>query len=164
MLNQKIKSPAALKRITGNLRKGRQKRIAFTNGCFDILHYGHVKYLEDAKQDSSILIVAVNDDSSVKRLKGPGRPINTLKDRMRVLAALSSVDYVTSFAEDTPAEIIRYIRPDIIVKGADYKVKDIVGNDTVRSYGGKVRRIRYLKGYSVSGLIKVIKGRYRCER
>jgi len=159
MLYKKIKSHIALKQAIDKLKK-RGKKIAFTNGCFDILHLGHVKYLEDAKKFGDILIVAVNDDDSVKRLKTDKRPIFPLKDRMRVLASLSNVDCVTWFKEDTPAEIIRFLKPDIIIKGADYKIKDIVGSDTVKSYGGKVKRIKYLKGYSVSGIINRILGRY----
>jgi rfaE bifunctional protein nucleotidyltransferase chain/domain len=159
MSYKKIKSRLALKKVIGKL-KAEGMKIAFTNGCFDILHLGHIRYLEDAKKCADILVVAVNDDNSVKRLKGNRRPIFPLKDRMDVLAALSSIDYVTSFTEDTPAEIIKFLRPDIIVKGADYRVKDIVGRDTVKSYGGKTIRVRYLKGYSVSRLIKRITGRY----
>jgi len=159
MLYKKIKSHIALKQITSKLKK-RGKKIAFTNGCFDIIHYGHAKYLEDAKEEADILIVAVNSDSSVKRLKGNKRPLYPLRDRMRIIASLSSVDYVTSFDEDTPAEIIKFLKPDLIIKGADYKIKDIVGSDIVKSYGGKVKRIKYIKGYSVTGLIDKIIKRY----
>jgi rfaE bifunctional protein nucleotidyltransferase chain/domain len=160
MLEDKIKGPGYLKKITDRyVRKGRT--IGFTNGCFDILHYGHVKYLEAARKHCDILIVAVNDDGSVKRLKGEKRPIFSLKDRTRVLAALSSVDYVTWFKQDTPIEIIEYLRPDIIIKGADYKKEDIVGGSIVKSYGGKVKRIRYIKGYSVTGIIDNIIGFYK---
>jgi rfaE bifunctional protein nucleotidyltransferase chain/domain len=160
MLHKKIKSSIALKKTISEIKK-RKKKVSFTNGCFDVLHYGHVKYLEDAKKCADILIVAVNSDESVKRLKGKKRPIVPLKDRMRVLAALSCIDYVTWFREDTPLEIIKHLKPDIIVKGADYQVKDIVGGKTVKSYGGKVKRVKYLKGYSVSGLIHKILRRYK---
>ena len=159
MLDEKLKSRLSLKKIISDAGK-QGKKTAFTNGCFDVLHYGHVKYLEEAKKSGDILIVAVNDDNSVKRLKGRKRPLFALKDRMRVLASLSSVDYVTWFGEDTPLEIIKYLKPDILIKGADYKVKDIVGSDTVKGYGGKAQRIKYLKGYSVSGLIDKIAKRY----
>jgi rfaE bifunctional protein nucleotidyltransferase chain/domain len=159
MLYKKIKSPRALKKIISEIKK-RKKKVSFTNGCFDVLHYGHVKYLESAKKCADILIVALNSDESVKRLKGKKRPIFLLKNRMKVLAALSNVNYVTWFKEDTPLKIIRYLKPDILIKGADYKVKDIVGGDTVRSYGGKVKRIRYIKGYSVSSLIDRIVENY----
>jgi rfaE bifunctional protein nucleotidyltransferase chain/domain len=159
MLLKKIKSRMALKQELSKLDK-QGKRIAFTNGCFDVLHYGHVKYLEDAKKKCDILVVAVNDDSSIKRLKGNKRPVCVLKDRMRVLAGLSSVDYVTWFREDTPFEIIGYLKPGILIKGADYKIKDIVGSDIVKRYGGTVKRIKYIKGYSVTGLIDKIKKSY----
>jgi len=159
MISSKIKTPKALKAIIKD-RGRRPMSVAFTNGCFDILHYGHVKYLEDAAKGADILVVAVNSDDSVKRLKGRNRPLSLLKDRMRVLAGLSSVDYLVSFDEDTPLEIIQYLAPDILVKGADYKVKDIVGSDIVKSYGGIVRRIAYLKGFSVTSIINKIARRY----
>ena len=159
MISNMIKSKLSLKKTLTSL-KAQGKKIAFTNGCFDILHYGHIKYLEDAKKHCDKLIVAVNTDSSVKKLKGKKRPINSLKDRMRMLAALKSVDFVVSFNEDTPSKIIDYLRPDILIKGADYKIKDIIGNTVVKSYGGKVKRIKYQKGYSVSSLISKIVKRY----
>lgn len=159
MITGKIKSPNALKAIISGLKK-KAKKIALTNGCFDILHYGHVKYLEDAKKSTDYLVVAVNSDDSVKRLKGAKRPLCVLNDRMKVLSGLSSVDYIVSFNEDTPLEIIQYLKPDILIKGADYKIKDIVGNDIVRSYGGIVKRVEYLKGHSVTSLIKKIVTRY----
>jgi len=159
MITEKIKSPSTLKKILVNLKK-RRKKIAFTNGCFDILHYGHVKYLEDAKKHCDILVIAVNSDSSVRKLKGKKRPLFKLSDRTKVLAALESVDYVTSFSEGTPAEIIAYLKPDIVIKGADYKVKDIVGNKIVKEYGGSVKRIKFIKGYSVTSIVKRIVRRY----
>jgi D-beta-D-heptose 7-phosphate kinase/D-beta-D-heptose 1-phosphate adenosyltransferase len=159
MISSKIKAPKALKAIISDCGK-KAKRVAFTNGCFDILHYGHVKYLEDAGKKGDLLIVAVNSDKSVKRLKGPERPLCPLRDRMRVLAGLSSVDYIVSFDEDTPAEIIRYLKPDILIKGADYKIKDIAGGEIVKSYGGVVKKIKFLKGFSVTSLINKITRRY----
>lgn len=159
MITKKIKTRAALKKIITGL-KGKGKAIAFTNGCFDILHYGHVKYLEDAKAKADILIVAVNDDSSVKRLKGRRRPIFGLMDRMRVLASLESVDYVTSFKEDTPLKIITYLKPHMIIKGSDYGIRNIVGGDIVKIYGGSVENVKYQKGYSVTSLIRRIIKRY----
>ncbi len=124
------------------------------------MHYGHVKYLEDAKGNADILIVAINDDKSVKRLKGRKRPISPLKDRMRVISSLESVDYVTYFKEDTPAEIINYLKPHLVIKGSDYKIRNIVGKDIVKSYGGSVRNVQYQKGYSVSSIIRRIIRRY----
>ncbi len=159
MISSKIKAPKALKAIISDRGK-KAKRVVFTNGCFDILHYGHVKYLEDARKKGDLLIVAVNSDNSVKRLKGPKRPLCSLRDRMRVLAGLSSVDYVVPFKEDTPAEIIKYLKPDILIKGADYKIEDIVGKEIVKSYGGTVKRIEFLKGFSVTSLINKITRRY----
>lgn len=159
MRNHKIKTAKELKPLISAFKK-RAKTVAFTNGCFDILHYGHIKYLEQAKNLSDILIVGVNSDSSVKRSKGPKRPFYALRQRMGVLAALSSVDYVIAFKEDTPLKIIEYLKPDMLVKGADYRIKDIVGSKLVRSYGGCVKRIRYIKGFSVSSLIKKIAKRY----
>ncbi len=159
MISRKIKAPKALKAIVSDSQK-KAKRVVFTNGCFDILHYGHVKYLEDAKKEGDLLIIAVNSDNSVKRLKGPKRPLCGLSDRMRVLAGLSSVDYIVPFKEDTPAEIIEYLKPDILIKGADYKRKDIAGAEIVKSYGGTVKRMDFLKGFSVTSLINKIIRRY----
>lgn len=129
-------------------------QIVFTNGCFDIMHIGHVSYLHEAAKLGP-LVVAVNDDASVARLK-PGRPIVPLAERMAMLAALRCVSYVTSFHEDTPLEIIKELRPDILIKGADYKVEDIVGGKEVRSWGGEVKTIPLVDGYSTSSLIRSI--------
>ena len=159
MISSKIQSPKALKVIILDYRR-KGKKIAFTNGCFDILHYGHVKYLEDAKKEADILVVAVNTDNSVKRLKGVKRPLRALRDRMKILSGLSSVDYVVSFDEDTPLKIIKYLKPDMLIKGADYRVNDIVRKDIVKSYGGTVRQVNYLKGRSVTSLIDKIIKRY----
>ena len=156
----KIKTRTVLKKlITSHKRAG--KRIAFTNGCFDILHYGHVKYLQNAKKSADILIVAINSDSSVRGLKGRKRPIVTLKNRMGVVAALESVDYVTSFNESTPAKIITFLKPDIVIKGGDYKPDEIVGKNIVSAYGGSVKSVAFEKGHSVTSLIKRIAKRCR---
>jgi D-beta-D-heptose 7-phosphate kinase/D-beta-D-heptose 1-phosphate adenosyltransferase len=160
MIKKKIKTPQQLKKIAAGL-KTRGKRIAFTNGCFDILHCGHAQYLEEAKRLADCLIVALNSDNSVKCLKGKRRPIFRLSDRMKVLAALESVDYVTYFNEDTPAKIIGYLRPDIVVKGGDYKVNDIVGNKIVKRWGGKTKAVSFHKGYSVTSAIDKILKIYR---
>ncbi len=128
----------------------------FTNGCFDILHYGHVKYLEDARHKGDCLIVALNSDSSLRRIKGKKRPIVKENDRSRVLAGLESVDYVVIFNQDTPLKTIKYLKPDIIVKGADWGLKDIVGRDEVFKYGGRTAVIKFLKGYSTTKLINKI--------
>lgn len=129
----------------------------FTNGCFDILHAGHVTYLEKAKRLGDILIVGLNSDSSVRRIKGPARPVTPEGDRARVIAALEAVDYVTLFSEDTPLTLIRELCPDILVKGADWKKDQIVGAKEVRSWGGKVKQIPLVPGRSTSAIIKKMK-------
>lgn len=155
LIELKIKSLANLKDIAAALKK-KGKRIVFTNGCFDILHYGHAKYLEDAKGRGDILIVGVNSDSSIRRIKGKKRPIIREHDRLRLLSALESVDYVVLFSEDTPIKLIRSIRPDILIKGSDWDKAAIVGADFVLSYGGKVDTVKLLKGRSTTNLIKKI--------
>jgi len=137
--------------------KARGERVVMTNGCFDILHAGHVSYLEEAKACGDRLIVAVNDDASVRRLKGPSRPITPLEDRMAVLAGLAAVDWVVPFAEDTPAELIAKVVPDVLVKGGDYRVEDIVGSDVVLRNGGEVRSLGLKPGRSTSALIDAIR-------
>lgn len=136
--------------------------IVMTNGCFDILHAGHVAYLQQAKALGKRLIVAVNDDASVKRLKGNDRPINSLEQRMAVLAGLRSIDWVVPFSEDTPEELIKKIKPDILVKGGDYKVDQIAGADLVTKQGGKVIILDFIKGCSGTSIIKRIQGNKRC--
>jgi D-beta-D-heptose 7-phosphate kinase/D-beta-D-heptose 1-phosphate adenosyltransferase len=140
--------------------KARGRRVVFTNGCFDILHAGHVSYLEEAKALGDELIVAVNDDASVKRLKGEERPITPLADRMAVLAGLAAVDWVVSFTQDTPAEVIERILPNVLVKGGDWRPEDIVGGDVVRGNGGEVRVLTFKEGRSTSALIEAIRGRH----
>jgi D-beta-D-heptose 7-phosphate kinase/D-beta-D-heptose 1-phosphate adenosyltransferase len=137
--------------------KGRGERVVFTNGCFDILHAGHVSYLEEAKSCGDRLIVAVNDDDSVRRLKGAGRPITPLADRMAVLAGLASVDWVVPFGEDTPAALIAKVLPDVLVKGGDYRVDQIAGGDTVLKSGGEVRILGFKPGRSTSALIDAVR-------
>jgi D-beta-D-heptose 7-phosphate kinase/D-beta-D-heptose 1-phosphate adenosyltransferase len=137
--------------------KARGERVVMTNGCFDILHAGHVSYLEEAKACGDRLVVAVNDDASVRRLKGPTRPITPLADRMAVLAGLAAVDWVVPFAEDTPAQLIAEIVPDVLVKGGDYRVEDIVGSDVVLRNGGEVRSLGLKPGRSTTALIDAIR-------
>ncbi len=151
----KIKTQRQLKKIIPKLKK-EGKRIAFTNGCFDILHYGHIKYLGEAKAKADILVVGLNNDASIRRIKGAGRPINRQSDRAKVLSALSCVDYVTVFGEDTPLSLIKSVKPDALIKGADWQAEKIVGADFVKSYGGKALTVSYLKGYSTTGLIERI--------
>jgi D-beta-D-heptose 7-phosphate kinase/D-beta-D-heptose 1-phosphate adenosyltransferase len=137
--------------------KARGERVVLTNGCFDILHAGHVAYLEEAKSCGDRLVVAVNDDDSVRRLKGPSRPVTALVDRMAILAGLASVDWVVPFAEDTPADLIAKVLPDVLVKGGDYRPEDIAGGDAVRKNGGEVRVLGFKPGRSTSGLIDAIR-------
>jgi D-beta-D-heptose 7-phosphate kinase/D-beta-D-heptose 1-phosphate adenosyltransferase len=131
--------------------------IVFTNGCFDILHRGHVEYLAAARQLGDVLVVGLNSDASVRRLKGPDRPINPEGDRAAVLDALRAVDFVTIFEEDTPAALIEAVQPDVLVKGADYTEDRIVGADIVRQRGGRVVIVPLLGGRSTSGLIARIR-------
>ena len=126
------------------------QKIVFTNGCFDLLHLGHVDYLAKAKDLGDRLIIGVNTDSSVKRLKGKNRPLQDENSRLHILAALHSVDAVVLFDEDTPYELIKKIQPDILVKGADYKIENIVGYDIVTSRGGSVQTIEFIEGYSTT--------------
>jgi len=136
--------------------KSEKKRVVFTNGCFDILHRGHVEYLERARTLGDNLIVGLNTDTSARRLKGAGRPINPQQDRAVVLAALRSVDYVALFDEDTPYELIKKIVPDILVKGADWSVDDVVGKDVVLEAGGSVQTIEFLPDRSTTRIIERI--------
>lgn len=155
MSRAKIKNIRTLKRITTSLKK-RGKAVVFTNGCFDLLHYGHVLYLQKAKAKGDVLVVALNSDASAKRIKGKNRPIVNELDRARVIAALESVDYVVLFNEDTPLELIRQIQPDILVKGADWKKNKIIGADIVRKNKGRVITIKLSPGRSTTNLIKKI--------
>jgi len=137
-------------------RQGR--RVVFTNGCFDLLHPGHVALLEAAKKLGDVLVVGLNSDASVRRQKkGPGRPILPARDRAVMLAALSSVDYVIVFSEDTPLATIRLLKPDVLVKGADWGADAIVGSEEVRSWGGRVVRVGLKRGYSTTRIIEMIK-------
>jgi D-beta-D-heptose 7-phosphate kinase/D-beta-D-heptose 1-phosphate adenosyltransferase len=156
MIRKKILSPKSLERA---LKKRGKKKVVFTNGCFDILHAGHVSYLERARKLGDLLIVALNTDASTARLKGPSRPINILQDRATVIAALESVSYVTWFDEDTPLQLIKKLLPNILVKGGDYEVKKIVGYTEVTAAGGKVKVLPFLEGRSTSGIIHRAQGK-----
>ena len=138
--------------------RARGERIVMTNGCFDILHAGHVAYLEEAKTLGSRLVVAVNDDASVERLKGQGRPVNGLEDRMAVLSGLAAVDWVVPFSEDTPADLISRLLPDVLVKGGDYRAEQIVGAKAVIANGGEVRVLSFREGRSTTAVIDAIRG------
>ena len=150
----KIKSRQALKRIIVNEQK-RNKKIVCTNGCFDILHIGHIRLFQFAKRAGDILVVAINTDDSVRRFKGNSRPLVNEKERAEVLSALGCVDYVTFFSEDTPEKVLRFLKPDILVKGSDYKFKEIVGHNFIK----KTMRYPLVKGKSTSEFIKKITGK-----
>jgi len=151
-IENKIISRAQLPALRRRFLKLR-KKIVFTNGTFDILHRGHVSYLEKARAAGDLLVVGVNSDSSVRSYKGPGRPVNPEKDRLFVLAALQCVDYVVLFSDPTPLNLIIKVKPDVLAKGADWKLKDIVGAPEVMSWGGKVKRIQFVKGRSSTTVI-----------
>jgi D-beta-D-heptose 7-phosphate kinase / D-beta-D-heptose 1-phosphate adenosyltransferase len=150
-------SEAELLALVAEARR-RDERVVMTNGCFDILHAGHVAYLEEAKTLGDRLIVAVNDDDSVRRLKGASRPVNPLEDRLAVLAGLAAVDWVVPFSEDTPERIIRSVVPDVLVKGGDYRPEQVAGGDCVIRAGGEVRILPFRSGRSTSGMIERIRG------
>ncbi|MCF7886604.1 MAG: D-glycero-beta-D-manno-heptose 1-phosphate adenylyltransferase [Candidatus Marinimicrobia bacterium] len=154
--NNKIVDRENIQKLVRQL-KNKNKTIVFTNGCFDILHVGHVVLLEKARSQGDELILGLNTDESVQRLKGDKRPINFQDERARVLAGLEAVSYVTFFSEDTPAELIQEIVPDILVKGGDYELNEIVGRETVEENGGQVITIPLVKGRSTSNLINKIK-------
>lgn len=147
-----IDNNTELETILGQIR-GDNLSIVFTNGCFDILHAGHVDYIEKAAALGEVLIVGINDDNSVKRLKGESRPINILENRMKVLSALEAIDFVVAFSEDTPISLIKAITPNVLVKGGDYKIDNIVGAPYVIENGGEVRTIDFVINSSTSSII-----------
>jgi D-beta-D-heptose 7-phosphate kinase/D-beta-D-heptose 1-phosphate adenosyltransferase len=148
-----VLTTAAMLRVRQALKKQR-KTVVFTNGTFDILHRGHVAYLQAARKLGDRLIVGLNTDASIRRIKGPKRPINPNRDRADVLAALACVDYVVLFGDDTPERLIGTLLPDVLVKGADWKKGEIVGSDIVEAHGGSVRRIRLTRGRSTTNVIQ----------
>jgi rfaE bifunctional protein nucleotidyltransferase chain/domain len=155
MPNTKIKNINVLCKILDKERK-KNKKIVFTNGCFDLIHLGHVTYLNDAKKFGDILVLGLNSDASVKRLKGSARPIFSQKDRAEILASFEFIDYIVIFSEDTPLNIIKKIKPNVLIKGGDYKINDIVGAPFVISMGGAVKTIPFVKDKSTSKMIKNI--------
>ena len=154
-MSDKIFEREVLKEKVQALKKG-DKKIVFTNGCFDLLHIGHVRYLEAARAEGDVLVVAVNSDRSVRQIKGPGRPIVPENERAEVLAALTCVDFVTLFDEPDPLVTIRSLKPDVLVKGADWGEDAIVGRDVVEATGGRVIRIPMTEGASTSRIIEKI--------
>lgn len=152
----KIKTLEEILPIVADLQK-RNKKIVFTNGCFDIIHAGHVKYLEDARALGDVLIVGMNSDSSVKRIKDSSRPIIPEEERAIVLSGLNSISYIILFKEDTPYNLIKNIKPEILVKGGDWKSEQIVGSDIVLSNGGEVKSLMFRNGISTTEIINRIK-------
>ncbi len=146
--------PAEKLETTISQLKAEGKKIVFTNGCFDLLHVGHVRYLQEAKKLGDALIVGINSDASVKRLKGPTRPVQNEQDRAEILAALEAVDATVLFTEDTPENLIHKVKPDILVKGGDWKIDSIVGAPFVMSYGGKVMSLQFVDGKSTTKIIE----------
>jgi len=146
-----LTDPAEMERIAAEARAA-GSRVVFTNGCFDILHRGHVEYLAEARSRGDLLIVGLNSDDSVTRLKGKGRPINPLEDRAAVLRSLRAVDYVVAFSEETPERLIRRLSPDVLVKGGDYRPEDVAGGDWVVARGGEVYIAKQVPGQSTSAL------------
>lgn len=144
-------------KIVENL-KAQGKKVVFTNGCFDILHVGHLRYLNEAKRQGDILVIGVNSDESVKRLKGSERPINSEIDRAEMLCGLKAVDYTILFKEDTPELLISKLKPSIHVKGGDYKKEDLPETKIVESYGGEVRILSFVEGKSTTNILKKIQG------
>jgi D-beta-D-heptose 7-phosphate kinase/D-beta-D-heptose 1-phosphate adenosyltransferase len=157
---KKIRRIDALKRIRARLRR-EGKRVVFTNGCFDLIHGGHIHLFRWAKKQGDVLIVALNTDASIRRLKGPTRPIFPLAERFEVLTAIEDIDYLVSFGEDTPRKIIAALLPDILVKGGDWGPGEIVGAEEVEAAGGRVLRVPYLKGHSSTDIIEKIVRSFR---
>jgi D-beta-D-heptose 7-phosphate kinase/D-beta-D-heptose 1-phosphate adenosyltransferase len=154
-VREKVKTRAALKAVAARA-KSEGKKIVFTNGCFDLLHAGHLHVLKEAKKLGDVLIVALNSDSSVKRIKGPDRPILPESERAELIAALEMVDYVTLFDEPDPLNIVQEIKPDMLAKGGDWAADKIIGREFVESYGGQVAVINFLKGHSTTDIIEKI--------
>jgi len=158
-MKEKIKERKNLRKIIEGLKK-EGKRIVFTNGCFDLLHVGHVRYLESAKALGNVLIIGINSDPSVRGLKGPLRPILPLEERAEILSGLGCVDYVTVFDEPTPLELITLIQPHVLVKGGDWTREDVVGGDVVEGSGGEVVILPFVPGSSTTNIIETILKRH----
>lgn len=144
------------KELAAELARARAggRKAVFTNGCFDLLHVGHVRYLKEARSLGDLLIVGVNSDASVRRLKGPERPLQSENDRAEILASLAAVDFTTVFEQETPLELIQALRPDVLAKGGDWKPETIVGGPFVLSYGGQVRSLSFVDGRSTTKLVE----------
>ncbi|MEM7828584.1 MAG: D-glycero-beta-D-manno-heptose 1-phosphate adenylyltransferase [Candidatus Aenigmatarchaeota archaeon] len=158
-MKEKIKSLDELKMIRERL-KMEGKKLVFTNGCFDLIHIGHIRYLKMAKQFGDLLVVAINSDSSVRKIKGIKRPVIPQDERAEIIASLEFVDFVTVFDEPDPYNLIKELRPDFLIKGGDWKPEEIVGSDIVKAYGGSVISLPYLEGHSTSQIIERIVSLY----
>jgi len=152
---KKIQSLASLTKIREGL-KSQGKKVVFTNGCFDLLHGGHIHLLTEAKKLGDILIVAVNDDSSIRKNKGPGRPVFPLEERLEILESIEAIDYLIAFSQETPKKVIESLLPDVLVKGGDWLPKEVVGRQEVEESGGKVIIIPFLNGHSSSEMVRKI--------
>lgn len=150
-----VRSWKELTEQLSSLRKG--KKVVFTNGCFDILHVGHVRYLQEARAQGDLLVLGLNSDASVRELKGPDRPVQSEEDRAEILAALSCIDFVVIFGEQTAARIVETVRPDIYVKGGDYKIEETPEGKVVLGYGGKVKALQFVPGRSTSSILNKVK-------
>jgi D-beta-D-heptose 7-phosphate kinase/D-beta-D-heptose 1-phosphate adenosyltransferase len=151
--------PTKLAPVLKNLQN-QVKKVVFTNGVFDLLHLGHVTYLQDARKQGDLLVVGLNSDASVRRIKGPLKPLLPLEERAEMLLALSCVDYVTFFEEENPYNVIQILKPDVLVKGGDWAVDKIIGGDLVKSWGGKVMNLPVVEGRSTTNLIQMVIERY----
>lgn len=162
-MHDKIKTVTELKPLLAILR-GTGKKVVFTNGCFDLVHTGHTRYLASARAMGDLLVVAVNSDASVRGLKGDTRPVNSERDRAEVLAGLAAVDYVIIFTEPDPYRVIKELQPDVLVKGGDWPVDKIIGGDIVAARGGKVVNIPFVEGQSTTGIIEKILKAYEGKK
>lgn len=160
MRNPKILALKDLAKVRARLRR-EGKTVVFTNGCFDLIHGGHIRLFRQAKRHGDVLVVALNSDASIRKLKGPARPVFPLRERLEILSAVADIDYVTWFCEDTPRKIIAALLPDILVKGGDWGAGEIVGRKEVEAAGGKVVRVPYLPGHSSTSLIDRIRTQFR---
>jgi len=159
-MQTKVKTIEELRPLLAILRAA-GKKIVFTNGCFDLIHTGHTRYLAIARSFGDLLVVALNSDSSVKTIKGEKRPINKAEDRAETLAALESVDFVTIFSEPDPYKVISALQPDVLVKGGDWPIEKIIGRDVVEARGGKVVNVPFVEGQSTTGIIEKILKKYK---
>jgi rfaE bifunctional protein nucleotidyltransferase chain/domain len=157
-MNKILKREDLQKKLEALRKKG--KKIAFTNGCFDILHVGHVRYLREAKKIADVLVLALNSDSSVRSIKGEKRPLVTEQERAEVLASLEFIDFVTIFPELTPLELIKYLKPDVLIKGGDWPEDKVVGREEVKKWGGRVAIISEVEGKSTTNIVEKIKDLY----